>query len=368
MHEHRDEQLTETPSTPGGDTAASGRGCFGRLLALVLLALVLLGASAALAYRWIDNSLQQPRTFAQQNFRIDKGDTLKGFARQLQQAGVIGEVLPLTLYARYTGQAGNLHTGDYRFEDGMNLREVLTAITSGKYRLQHQFTFVQGSTFRQLRQALAADSQVRQTLQGKSDDEVLKLFDSAQRYPHPEGLFFPETYAFDPGASDVEILHRAWQMMQDSLNQLWQARAPDIMIDTPYDALILASIIEKETGLASERKQISGVFMNRLKKGMKLQTDPTVIYGLGESYDGNITRAHLTTDTPYNTYTRHGLPPTPIAMPGRAAIEAALNPDSTDAYYFVARGDGTGGHTFSRTLEEHNKAVKQYLKNRRKAG
>ena len=291
-----------------------------------------------------------------------------GPGAQLQQAGIISEPYSFALYARYKGLAGKLHTGQYRFEDGLNLIEILDAITSGKYRLSYSFTFVQGSTFKQLLDSLSEADKVKHTLGGRTHSEVLALFDFSSQYTHPEGLFFPETYAFDAGASDQEIMQRAYQTMQKTLQKLWAERAPNLEIESAYEALILASIIEKETGLESERKEISGVFMNRLKKGMKLQTDPTVIYGVGDAYDGNITRKHLTTDTPYNTYTRHGLPPTPISMPGYAAIEAALHPQKTEAIFFVARGDGSGGHTFSKTLSEHNKAVKQYLKNRRKSG
>ena len=360
-------RVTEAGQKGSGEPEPSSRPVR-RVLLLGLAAIVLLGGITVAAVYWLEDQLQQPRTFGQQTFPINRGDTLKKFAVRLQQAGVVTETLPLTLYARYRGDASKLHTGFYQFSDGLSLVEVLDAVTSGKYRLQHSFTFVQGSNFDQLREALAADSKVGQTLAEYSDDEVLALFDREQKYSHPEGLFFPETYAYDPGASDEEILRRAYHMMQATLDELWAQRDPEIEIESPYQALILASIIEKETALASERAKISGVFMNRLRKGMKLQTDPTVIYGLGDDYDGNITRAHLKTDTPYNTYTRKGLPPTPIAMPGRAAIEAALNPEQTEAIYFVAKGDGSGAHTFSRTLEEHNRAVQTYLKNLRKSG
>lgn len=356
-----------TPREEASTAPQPSSGLIKRILVPGLAVLLLLGLAAALGAYWMDEQLNQPRQFSQTTFPIERGDTLKKFALHLQEAGVISETLPLTLYARFKGQAGKLHTGYYRFEDGLNLVEVLDAITRGRYRLQHQFTFVQGSTYRQLREALAADDQVRQTLGDMDDAELLALMDTAQHYTHPEGLFYPETYAYDPGASDVDILRRAYAMMQDRLAEIWSQRDPDIEIETPYEALILASIIEKETALASERAQISGVFMNRLRKGMKLQTDPTVIYGLGETYDGNITRAHLTTDTPYNTYTREGLPPTPIALPGQAAIKAAVNPEQTEAIYFVAKGDGSGAHTFSRTLKEHNRAVKKYLNNLKQA-
>jgi UPF0755 protein len=343
-------------------------GIIKRVLILVAVVGLMMGGITSLGLYWMDKILHQRQSFSGHTFEIEKGDTLKRFTAQLQQAGVVDELYSFALYARYKGLAGKLHTGHYQFKDGLNLIEVLDAITSGKYRLSHSFTFVQGSTFKQLRASLASTETVQQTLGVKTDAQVLALFDSSQQYSYSEGLFFPETYAFDPGASDQDILQRAYTVMQTTLAELWVARDPEIEIDTPYEALILASIIEKETALASERKQISGVFMNRLKKGMKLQTDPTVIYGLGDNYDGNITRKHLTSDTPYNTYTRHGLPPTPISMPGRAAIEAALHPATTEAIYFVARGDGSGGHNFSKTLSEHNKAVKKYLKTRRKAG
>ena len=339
-----------------------------RILLAAFLVCLLTGGAAALTLNWLDQTLNQPRAFTGQTFAIDKGDTLKGFIARLQQAGIISEPYSLALYARYKGLAGKLHTGRYRFEDGLNLIELLEAITSGQYRLSYSFTFVQGSTFKQLLDSLAGADKVVQTLGGKTNAEVLALFDTSSQYTHPEGLFFPETYAFDSGASDQEIMQRAYQSMQTTLQKLWAGRAPNLEIESAYQALILASIIEKETALASERKEISGVFMNRLRKGMKLQTDPTVIYGVGDAYDGNITRKHLTTDTPYNTYTRYGLPPTPISMPGYAAIEAALHPQKTDAIFFVARGDGSGGHTFTKTLSEHNKAVKQYLKNRKKSG
>ena len=358
--------ISDKNASPSSRAERSGR--LKRMLLAALVVILLVAGGAALALNWLDHSLNQARVFSGQTFKIDKGDTLKGFTAQLLQAGIITEPYSFALYARYKGLAGKLHTGRYRFEDGLNLMDLLDAITSGKYRLSYSFIFVQGSTFKQLLDSLSNANKVKHTLGGKTDAEVLALFDASSQYTHPEGLFFPETYAFDSGASDQEILQRAYKAMQVTLQELWAERAPNLQIESAYEALILASIIEKETGLASERKEISGVFMNRLKKGMKLQTDPTVIYGLGDAYDGNITRKHLTTDTPYNTYTRHGLPPTPISMPGYAAIEAALHPDKTDAIYFVARGDGSGGHTFSKTLSEHNKAVKQYLKNRKKSG
>ncbi len=339
-----------------------------RVLAVLLFLSFVSAAVLALGANWFKETLNQPHQYAEQTFSIVKGDTFKDFIAQLEQAGIVKEPYSLRLYARYKRLAGKLHTGSYQFVDGMSIKAVLDAITTGKYRLSHRFTFVQGSTFKQLRESLLSAKAVTQTLEGMSDMEVLALFDTEQRYMHPEGLFFPETYAYDTNASDRDILKRAYQTMQKLLQELWAQRAEDIQIKSAYEALILASIIEKETSLPSERAKISGVFMNRLAKDMKLQTDPTVIYGMGDQYDGNIRRKDLTTDTPYNTYTRKGLPPTPIAMPGRAAIEAALHPEQTDAIFFVARGDGSGGHTFSKTLSEHNNAVKKFLKARKKSG
>lgn len=368
MSDSDGEQGTTSDDNTSPSLGVGRTGRLKRILLTVLVVSLLLCSLVAVSLNWLDQSLHQARVFSGQTFKIDKGDTLKGFTAQLLQAGIVSEPYSFALYARYKGLAGKLHTGRYRFEDGLNLIDLLDAITSGKYRLSHSFIFVQGSTFKQLLDSLLSADKVKHTLGGKTGAEILALFDESSQYTHPEGLFFPETYAFDSGASDQEILQRAYQAMQTTLQELWAERAPNLQIESAYEALILASIIEKETALASERKKISGVFMNRLKKGMKLQTDPTVIYGLGDTYNGNITRKHLTTDTPYNTYTRHGLPPTPIAMPGYAAIEAALHPDKTDAIYFVARGDGSGGHMFSKTLSEHNKAVKQYLKNRKNSG
>ncbi len=354
------DEVHDSPNKPAGKLK--------RFLLILLLTVLLVGGAVALGLKWLDQTLNQAQTFSGQTFKINKGDTLKRFTAQLRQGDIVNESYSFALYARYKGLAGKLHTGQYLFPDGLSLVEVLDAITSGKYRLSHSFTFIQGSTFKQLRESLLAADKVQQTLKDESDADVLALFDAAGQYSHPEGLFFPETYAFDPGASDQDIMRRAYEMMQSKLAALWAGRDQEIAISTPYEALILASIIEKETGLASERKIISGVFMNRLRRDMKLQTDPTVIYGLGDSYNGNITRKHLTTDTPYNTYTRRGLPPSPISLPGYAAIEAALHPDQTEAIYFVAKGDGSGGHNFSKTLSEHNRAVKQYLKNRKKSG
>jgi UPF0755 protein len=220
-------------------------------------------------------------------------------------------------------------------------------------------TIVEGSTFAQLRQELASDTDVVKTLAGKSDAEVMAAIDHAGEFP--EGRFFPDTYRFSARSTDVEILKLANASMQRILDEEWAERAEDLPFNSAYEALILASIVEKETGLASERARIAGVFVSRLRAGMRLQSDPTVIYGLGAGYSGELRTRDLTSDTPYNTYTRTGLPPTPIALPGREALRAAVHPDVTGDLYFVATGAGDGAHHFSKTLEEHNAAVKQYL-------
>ncbi len=232
---------------------------------------------------------------------------------------------------------------------------MLDRIVAGRV-IQYPLTIVEGWTFRQLRQALAAHPQLTQTLAGLSDAEIMARL--GRPGAHPEGWFLPDTYHFPKGFTDEAFLRRALTAMEQRLTQVWERRAPDTPLNDPYQALVLASIIEKETGVAAERAEIAGVFARRLRLGMRLQTDPTVIYGLGEAFDGNLRRRDLEADTPYNTYTRPGLPPTPIALPGLAALEAAAQPAAGDALYFVA--DGQGGHVFSRTLEEHHRAVRRY--------
>jgi UPF0755 protein len=222
--------------------------------------------------------------------------------------------------------------------------------------MQAELQVIEGSTFRQLRAALNASPVLSHDTAGLGDEELLKRVGASER--HPEGLFFPDTYVFDRGSSDLAVLRRAYRVMQERLAQEWAQRAASVPYRTPYEALIMASIVEKETGRAEERDSIAGVLVNRLRVRMALQADPTVIYGLGERFDGNLKKVHLKTDGPYNTYTRPGLPPTPIALPGQAALRAALRPARIDAFYYVSRGDGTS--QFSRTLKEHNRAVSQY--------
>jgi len=253
------------------------------------------------------------------------------------------------------GQLNALKAGEYAVTSGTLPEELLDQFVTGR-SIELPITFIEGWTYRDAIRAITERSSFVSELYGLSDEVIAERLQIPQG--HPEGWFFPDTYRFPRGSTDVTILTRAYQRMQTVLDEEWADRAPDLFVTTPYEALILASIIEKETGVPSERPAISGVFTRRLREGMRLQTDPTVIYGMGEDYDGNIRKSDLTTPTPYNTYMIDGLPPTPIALPGRAAIHAALHPADDEALYFVARGDGS--HHFSATLDEHNCAVRHY--------
>lgn len=288
-------------------------------------------------------------------FNLKNGSTARTIGRQLVERKVLAEPYSFEGYARLSGLASKFKSGVYLFEPGMTARDIAQLLASGKTS-QTSITFIEGWTFEQMRAALQRHPDIRPTIAGLSDTQVLSQLDSKQN--KAEGLFFPDTYFFSRGVSDIDVLKQAYDAMQKRLNQAWDNRMAGLPYQTPYDALIMASIVEKETGQKDERPQIAGVFVNRLKIGMRLQTDPTVIYGLGAQYNGNIRKKDLQTDTPYNTYTRAGLPPTPIAMPGQASIEAALQPADTKALYFVGKGDGS--HVFSDNLQAHNKAVTQY--------
>lgn len=294
---------------------------------------------------------------------IERGDSLPVVIGKLRDAGVReGEAAEWRLLARQLGAAASLHVGEYALDPGTTPRELLLAMREGD-TIQHRFTIVEGWNIRELRAALAkADP-----LEHESDDLDDAALMEALGHPgeHPEGRFLPETYLYTRGDSDLDLLRRAYVASERALAAAWEQRDADTQLETPYEMLILASIVEKETGVASERPQIAGLFERRLKIGMMLQTDPTVIYGIGADYDGNIRRSHLTTDTPYNTYTRAGLPPTPIAMPGVAALQAVANPAEGTALYFVAIGDGSGRHLFADTLAEHQANVRKYLRNYR---
>jgi UPF0755 protein len=259
------------------------------------------------------------------------------------------------LLAKFKGVETRVRAGEYRLQETQSPADLLELFTKGQ-SIQYSFTIIEGWTFRQMLREMAIHSAMTNTLEAKTDAEIMTILG----YPgqHPEGLFFPDTYRFPKHTSDIKFLQRAYKLMQTHLQREWQNRAPNLPVTSSYEALILASIIEKETAVASERPLIASVFSQRLNKNMRLQTDPTIIYGLGESFDGDIRYRDLKKDTPYNTYLHAGLTPTPIALPGLEAIRAALHPADSDALYFVARGDGT--HQFSRTLEAHNKAVKKY--------
>lgn len=288
-------------------------------------------------------------------FSISAGSTLRSASEQMVQAGVLRAALPFEVLTRLFGNPRNIKAGSYEIEDDTTPLKLMRKLTRGDYTAL-AITFVEGSTFRQMRKMLDEHPALKHDTVGLPDSEVLEKLGLEQRAA--EGLFFPDTYHFAQGVSDLNVLRRAHQLMEKNLSVQWQQRAPEVTLATPYEALILASIIEKETGKSVERPTISAVFLNRLRLGMKLQTDPTVIYGLGESFDGNLRKQHLLSDGPYNTYTRPGMPPTPIAMPGLGSLHAALHPARTDALYFVAKGDGSSH--FSRNLEEHDRAVTRY--------
>lgn len=286
---------------------------------------------------------------------VRPGASLTAVARQLEDAGHISSARYFVWMARLSDSAHQIRVGEYRLEPGMTARQLLQAMVEGRVQL-YALTLVEGWNFRQMMDAVRSSPHLSQTLSGLTDGEIMGRLGYADE--HPEGRFFPDTYHFPRGLSDIEFLRRAYRQMSDVLAYEWERRSEGLPLSTPDEALTLASIIEKETGQASERAAIAGVFVRRLQKRMRLQTDPTVIYGMGLDFDGNLRRRDLLADGPYNSYTRHGLPPTPIAMPGRDSIHAALHPAPGEALYFVGRGDGT--HQFSATLEEHNRAVQFY--------
>lgn len=291
-------------------------------------------------------------------FSIMSGSSLRSATRQIADAGVPVTEAHFNLLARITGKGTRIKAGSYELPRGSSSWDLLRKITAGDVLLSEAL-FVEGWTFAQMRAALDALDAVRHDTSGMSEARILERLGMPAGTP-AEGMFFPDTYRFAKGESDLKILARAHRLMSSKLQSAWEARAEGLPYKTPYEALILASIVEKETGDPQERATIAGVFGNRLRIGMRLQTDPTVIYGMGKRYQGNIRKADLERDTPFNTYTRAGLPPHPIAMPGLAALRAAVKPAKTDAIYFVARGDGS--HQFSRTLDEHNRAVARYQK------
>ncbi len=324
---------------------------------LIFLGVLLLIALAAAGWGWMEyqKELSRPVVASQQFFEIRKGDSVNKIIMNLKKQQIPVNFYWFKLTAYHKQLAHKLKAGEYELKAGLTTPQLLSLFAQGKTR-QYSITFPEGWSFKQIRQKIANDPYLRQTLLGIDDETLMSRLEAD--YKHPEGLFFPDTYFFDRNTSDFTLLKRAYEKMQKVLQQQWEGREEGLPLENPYQALILASIIEKETGAAAERTLIGGVFTRRLKIGMKLQTDPTVIYGMGDNYKGDIRYKDLREATPYNTYVIDGLPPTPIAMPGKEAIHAALHPAKGDALYFVSRGDGT--HVFSATLAEHNKAVNKY--------
>ncbi|HEX7374599.1 MAG TPA: endolytic transglycosylase MltG [Steroidobacteraceae bacterium] len=327
----------------------------------IVLVLFVAGALACAAgYLAVTHWLATPLaiTGPAATVEIERGESLSTVARKLAERGLLRHPRWLSAYARLTGADAKVRAGEYSVAAGTTPESLLRQFQSGQV-VQHSVTFVEGWTFRDLRRALEREPALAQTLRGKSDAEVMSALGEARMAP--EGLFFPDTYLFGKGTTDLDILRQARARMQRELAAAWEDRADDLPFATPYDALVLASIVERETANPAERPRIAGVFAARLRIGMRLQTDPTVIYGLGPKFDGNLRRADLERDGPYNTYTRAGLPPTPIAMPGADSIRAAVRPDARGELYFVATGLPDGTHHFSKTLAEHDQAVREYL-------
>jgi UPF0755 protein len=333
-----------------------------RFLRLVLHAAltvaVVLVALAAGAWWWIEQPLPLPATpYA---FDVKSGASLRSVARDLTAAGVLPSPLPLVALARVQGVDRAIKAGNYELAGGVTLPQLLAKLVQGD-ATQMAFTLVEGTTYASLKRALVADASVTKTALDLPEAELMKKLGAETA--SAEGWFFPETYFFNQGSTDLALLARAYKLMRGRLDAAWAQRTPDLPLKTPYEALILASIVEKETGSGADRPLIASVFINRLRTGMRLQTDPTVIYGLGERFDGNLRKRDLEADTPYNSYTRDGLPPTPIGLPGQAALDAVTRPPKTNYLYFVARGDGTS--EFSTNLADHNRAVAKYQRSAR---
>ncbi|WP_111412374.1 endolytic transglycosylase MltG [Billgrantia lactosivorans] len=327
-----------------------------------LLVLVVLAAAVAFAgHRYWESRLEAPIAVDEETlYEVPRGAGYNRVVSQLAERGVIEDEWAFRLLARLEPESiPRLRAGEYLLAPDMSGRELLELLGSDRV-VTYPLTIPEGWTFRQMRNRLDAAPKLENHTAELSDDEIMALLEREGR--HPEGWFFPDTYRYHKGMSDIDILRQALASMERVLDEVWEARRDDLPFESPYEALIMASLIERETGAPEERREIAGVFKRRLERGMRLQTDPTVIYGMGERYEGRITRADLQESTAYNTYTIDGLPPTPIAMPGRASLEAAVDPLPGETLYFVSRGDGT--HHFSRTLREHNNAVNRYIRNR----
>lgn len=329
-----------------------------RVLGLAVVAVSFLAAWLLMEFQsFRQHPLAVPETGV--DLVVKPGSSLRAVARHLAEQRVLEHPLYLVVLGRYLDLDSRIKAGEYQLAAGLTPEQLLRQLSEGKV-VQHGITLIEGETFKQMMARLRLDPVLEHTLVSDQPEDVMREIG----YPglHPEGRFLPETYYFPRGTTDVDLLRRAYLDMENFLQQAWPERDEGLPFETPYEALILASIVEKETAVPEERPRIAGVFVRRLKKGMKLQTDPTVIYGMGDSYDGDIRFRDLRQDTPYNTYTRSGLTPTPIAMPGKEAVLAVLHPADGKELYFVARGDGS--HQFSATLKEHNRAVDRYQRKR----
>jgi UPF0755 protein len=333
------------------------------LIPLIAIGVALTSGGLLAAFGW--NNLNMPLEISADGawLEVASGTPMRRVSAELGRRGLLRHAWVLDIYARATGEATRIRAGEYKLSPGLTPLTLIDQLVTGQVFF-HQLTVVEGWRFSELLAAVRAHPAI---LAGVQDGPQI-MAALGEPGVHPEGQFFPDTYNFPKGTTDVELLRSAHQAMRVNLASAWAARSEGIAVQNEYEALILASIIEKETALATERGLISGVFNQRLRRKMRLQTDPTVIYGLGESFDGNLRRQDLDSDTPYNTYTRPGLPPTPIALPGRASLDAAVRPQATEAVYFVATGRGDGSHYFSTTLEEHERAVQEYLRVLRGAG
>ena len=329
-----------------------------RFIAKSLLVIIFLGA-AGTAWLWSEyqSEISNPIEVlgGRATYVIKPGDNLSKTAYRLAEQNIIRQPLVLIVYGRAEKLAGSIRAGEYEITSGLTIPELMERFVRGRV-VQHSLALVEGWNFKQLLAVVAASPHLEHTLAGKSHEEVMSAIGHAGM--HPEGRFFPDTYKFPSGTTDVGFLRRAYKVMDEFLEKEWQGRAPSLPYKSKDEALVMASIVEKETGVPEERGLIAGVFVRRLNKGMRLETDPTVIYGLGDAFDGNLRRSDLRRETPYNTYVRFGLPPTPIATPSAAAVQAAMHPLPTKALFFVAKGDGS--HQFSATYAEHRKAVRKY--------
>jgi UPF0755 protein len=333
-------------------------GRLARVLYWVGLAcLPVIAAGVGVVYFWRGFEQPLPMSADRVQVRIASGASARTIARAIRAAGVQMNEFEFVAAARASGATRSLRAGRYEIERGMSMQDVTLMIKRGEV-MREQLTVPEGVTFRDLREQFNASAELRHETSHLSDAQLLQAIGASEK--NPEGLFAPDTYLFDPGSADLDLYRRAYRTQQERVDRAWDARASGLPYSDPYEALIMASLIEKETGQADERRRVAAVFVNRQRLGMPLQTDPSVIYGLGDRFDGRLHRKDLDADTPYNTYLRAGLPPTPIALPGQAAIEAALNPETTRDLYFVARGDGTS--QFSTSLTEHQRAVDRFVR------